>query len=110
MMTSSPAGKVVLVTPRRSNVLGLPPSNIQISLVPSGLIISTWIQVCGLTHSIFTILPLTRTGALESNSDPNAWCAAAGCEVINNRTALHKSDVRSFVRIEYLQLICWFRI
>src|SRR5262249_19177996 len=80
--------------PRRSSVFGLPPSHIHTSLVPSGLTISTWIHVCGLIHSIFTILPLRITGRLASNSDPKAWCAASGTAMTHAATAVNRKSVQ----------------
>src|SRR4030095_12660847 len=76
MVTFVPGGRSVFFSPRRSNVLGVPASNAQFSVVPSGFLTSTYSQECGLIHSTFVILPVTWTGLFTSNSAVKEWCAS----------------------------------
>ena len=55
-----------------NSVLGVPPSTIHDSVVPSSFVTSRWIQACGLTHSTFVTGPSKKTGRLGSNSAPKA--------------------------------------
>src|ERR1019366_1783338 len=73
-----PAVTEALVTPRRSSVLGLPHSTIQLVTLPSASFTSMWIQAWGLIHSILVTVPRSFTGLLPSNSAVNAWCAHKG--------------------------------
>src|SRR5688572_5451132 len=73
--------------PRRSSVFGVPPSTIHTSVPPPSFGTSTWIQACGFTSSTLTILPLSNTGRLASNSAPKAWCATTGTAVASRSPA-----------------------
>jgi hypothetical protein len=74
-MITSPGLMVSRFSPRRSRLFGVPPSTIQISFLPSFVVTSMWIQVCGLIHSTLTTGPLSSSGRFGSNSAPKAWCA-----------------------------------
>src|ERR1700722_18923075 len=73
-----PAGSEFLFQPRRSNTDGEPPSIRHRSTVPSAFGTSIVNQECGFTHSIWTTLPSSVIGLVESNSAEKEWCAARG--------------------------------
>ena len=77
-MISVPGVRQSRRKPRRRRTFGVPPSTIHTSVVPSSLVCSRWIHVCGFTHSSFTIGPASLIGASRSNSAPNAWWPSTG--------------------------------
>ena len=70
--TSEPIGRSRLVKPRRSRLVGGPPSTIQATTVPSSCVTSTCSHEWGFTHSILVIVPRRETGLFASNSAANA--------------------------------------
>src|ERR1700735_4842694 len=71
-ITLLPGANVFLVNPRRSSTLGLPASHIQLVVVPSALVTSTWIQECGLISSTLVSTPSRWIGFFASNSAAKA--------------------------------------
>src|SRR5665213_977454 len=97
-----PSGSECLFQPFLSRTPGAPPSTAQCWTWPS-FSTSRYSQVCGLVHSIFTTLPSSRTGLVESNSAEKEWWADA---VAISRAAVPKSVI-SLRFIECL-LPYWF--
>src|SRR5687768_8990641 len=73
--------------PLRCSVFGVPPSTIQTSFLPSLVLLSMWIQACGLIHSTLVTGPRSVTGALASNSAEKAWCASSGTLAVKSAAA-----------------------
>src|SRR5579862_9591593 len=93
---SVPTSRDRLVNPRRSMILGLPHSTIQLVTVPSGFFTSMWIHACGLIHSMSVTLPSSLIGLRWSNSAWNAWCAHAGAEAASSRPVQILTANRTF--------------
>src|SRR5258708_1218036 len=85
-----PSGSEFLFQPLRRRTPGAPPSTIQCSTAPSGFSTSIYSQVCGLDHSIFTTLPSSLSGLLESNSAEKEWWAATGSAAATSGRAVAK--------------------
>src|SRR5260370_1931603 len=99
--TSVPGSRDSLVNPRRKSTFGVPASTAQFSTVPSGFFTSTCIQVWGLTHSIFVMVPLKLTGLFASNSAAKAWCADTDAAPPHIARPATTTAVASFLRIDF---------
>ena len=71
MTSSAPAGRSVLLQPRRYRPFGLPVSMAQFTTLPSEPFTSMWIQACGLDHTMFVTIPRSVMGLLASYSAAN---------------------------------------
>src|SRR6185436_6946950 len=98
-MISVPAGREFLSTPRRSRVLGVPPSIIHSTVLPLESLTSMWIHVWGLIHSTLVTVPRRLIGWVASNSDANAWCARSGVGVASAASALAATTSVMFLNL-----------
>ena len=90
------------MNPRRNRTFGVPASNAQLSVLPSGSFTSMCSQTCGLVHCILVTVPSNLTGLFASNSAAKAWCAESRAAPPARTTPTHAIAANVCSRIGFI--------